>query len=151
MTGPSAGGAPRDAQRAALSSAGIPLPGLAWEAFKSARGEPATAASCPAPWLGNGRQREGRRREAVQGRVVLERQSSWRWTGIPGPNSVFAPARRSAAKKPVWGEAAQPSSGALRTDQVERHKAHSRHDLLRMIAVNSHEYSAYGFGFAFSE
>ena len=69
-----------EAQRAAPSSAGIPLRGLAWEAFKRARVGPATAASCP-PWLGRGLQREGRRREAVQGRAVLGRQRSRRWTG----------------------------------------------------------------------
>lgn len=66
------------------------------------------------------------------------------------PSSVFAPARRSAAEKSVWGEAAQSSSGALHTCQVEafRHKARSRHGLLRMIAVNCHEYSAYVFVFS---
>ncbi|CAI9153873.1 unnamed protein product [Rangifer tarandus platyrhynchus] len=60
--------------------------------------------------------------------------------GAPEPSSGFAPARRSAAKKSVWGAA-----GALRTDQVKlcRHKACSRRGLLRMIAVNCHEYSAY--------
>ena len=54
--------------------------------------------------------------------------------------SGFAPARRSAAEKSVWGAA-----GALCTDQVKlcRHKACSRRGLLRMIAVNCHEYSAY--------
>ena len=35
------------------------------------------------PWLGRGRQREGRRREAVQGRGVLGRLRSRRWTGSP--------------------------------------------------------------------
>ena len=56
-----------EAQRAVPSSAWILLWGLAWEAFKRAQREPATAASCPS-WLGRGRQREGRRREAVQWR-----------------------------------------------------------------------------------
>ena len=44
--------------------------------------------------------------------------------GSPRPNSVFAPAQRSAAEK-VWGDAAQPSSGALCTDQVEALQAQS--------------------------
>ena len=69
-----------EAQRAAPSSSGIPLRGLAWEAFKGHReGRPPPP---PArPWLGRGLQREGRRREAVQGREVLGRPRSRRWTG----------------------------------------------------------------------
>ena len=116
-----------EAQRAAPSSAKIPLRGLALEPFKRAPGGPATAASCSPLFRGRGVGGSGR----GGGRKSSRAARCWgdsavgAGPGAPGRNSVFAPARRSAAEKSVWGEAAQPSSGALRTDQVEALQAQS--------------------------
>ena len=138
-----------EAQRAAPSSAWILLWDLAWEAFKRARREPATAASCPS-WLGLGGSGRGGGGKPSSGAGCWGDSAVGAGPGAPRPNSVFAPAQRSAAKKSVWGEAAQPSPEPCAPTRWKlcRHKARSRHGLLRMIAVNCHEYSAYVFVFS---
>ena len=101
--------APRTAaepQRAAPSSAGIPLRGQAWEAFKRASGGPETTASCQPPpppirgW-GLGGSGRGGGRKLSRGARCWGDSAIGAGPGAPGPNSVFGPARRSAAEKSV--------------------------------------------------
>jgi len=139
-----------EAQRAAPSSAGIPLRGLAWEAFKRARGGPATAASCPpvaGAWAAAGGaeagSRPGSRGAGETAQSALDRESPGRTRclrqrGGPRPKSQCGERRPSPLPEPC----------APTRWKLCRHKARSRHGLLRMIAINCHEYSAYVFAFS---
>ena len=119
---------------------GSPCGASLWRLLKApGEGQPPPP---PAPqWLGRGRQREGWWREAFEGRVVLGRERSRIWTvgsGIPGQTRCLRQRGDSQPKSQCGERRPNPLLASCSPTRWKlcRHKALSRHGLLRMIAFN---------------